>query len=141
MTTASSPRRARASKFDPFVALVTLAGLPPPEKEVPVVPERKWRFDYAWPAAKIALEVEGGVWTTGRHTRGLGFERDCEKYAAAVLGGWRLFRASTRQAHDGTAVRWIRQALGHGHRVDGRHAVANRRSRLDVLDRGGGVRL
>jgi hypothetical protein len=33
-------------------------------------------------------EVEGGVWTCGRHVRGRGYEGDCEKYSEAALRGW-----------------------------------------------------
>ncbi len=57
-------------------------------------PTRKWRFDYAIPSHKIAIEVEGGVWSNGRHTRGSGFLKDMEKYNAATLMGWRLFRVT-----------------------------------------------
>jgi hypothetical protein len=42
----------------------------------------------------IALEVEGGVWTRGRHTRGKGFLGDMEKYNAAALGGWCVLRVT-----------------------------------------------
>lgn len=52
---------------------------------------RKWRFDFAHPDTKIAIEIEGGVWNAGRHTRGLGFCRDCEKRNAATHAGWRVF--------------------------------------------------
>lgn len=55
-------------------------------------PKRKWRFDAAWPEKMIAVEFEGGIWTGGRHTRGKGYENDCEKYNNALLLGWRVFR-------------------------------------------------
>ena len=60
-------------------------------KEYLFHPTRKWRFDYAIPDHKIALEVEGGVWTGGRHTRPQGFLSDIEKYNAGTLLGWRIF--------------------------------------------------
>jgi hypothetical protein len=55
-------------------------------------PERKWRFDRALPDKLIAIEIEGGIHSGGRHTRGKGFTGDCEKYNQAVLLGWRVFR-------------------------------------------------
>lgn len=55
---------------------------------------RMWHFDYALPAYKIALEVEGGVWTQGRHVRPKGFLGDVEKYNTATLLGWRVFRCT-----------------------------------------------
>ena len=54
-------------------------------KEFKFHPIRKWRFDYAIPDHKIALEVEGGVWTGGRHTSSVGFMKDMEKYNTATL--------------------------------------------------------
>ena len=56
--------------------------------------KRKWRFDFAWPQCRVALEVEGGVWTGGRHTRGAGFLRDIEKYNAAAVAGWTVLRCT-----------------------------------------------
>ena len=57
---------------------------------------RKWRFDYAVPSLRIALEVEGGVWTGGRHTSGAGFLRDIEKYNEAALNGWLVLRCTPK---------------------------------------------
>lgn len=58
-------------------------------------PTRRWRLDFAHTGCKVAIELEGGVWSGGRHTRGSGFVGDCEKYNAATLLGWRLFRLAT----------------------------------------------
>ena len=35
-------------------------------------PDRKWRSDFCWPAEDVRLfvEIEGGIWTDGRHVRG-----------------------------------------------------------------------
>ena len=55
-------------------------------------PKRKWRFDVAWPDFKVAIEIEGGVWTKGRHNRPAGFIKDIEKYNEAALRGWILLR-------------------------------------------------
>jgi very-short-patch-repair endonuclease len=53
---------------------------------------RRWRFDFAHRESRVAIEIEGGVWSGGRHTRGAGFVGDCEKYLEAHLAGWRVMR-------------------------------------------------
>lgn len=55
---------------------------------------RRWRFDYAAPSLRVALEVEGGVWTGGRHISPNGFLGDVEKYNAAALLGWVVLRTT-----------------------------------------------
>ena len=75
-----------------FERLLRSVGLPAPVREHRFHPVRRWRFDYAWPEQRVALEVEGGVWTGGRHTRGAGFVGDMEKYNAATVAGWRVVR-------------------------------------------------
>ena len=80
-----------------FAQVCRIAGLPEPVAEHRFHRERKWRFDWAFPSDLIALEVEGGAFTRGRHTRGLGFVKDMEKYNAAVLAGWRVFRVTPDQ--------------------------------------------
>lgn len=55
---------------------------------------RRWRFDYCWLDKMIALEVEGGIWTNGRHTRGSGFIKDMEKYNNAALLGYRVIKCT-----------------------------------------------
>jgi very-short-patch-repair endonuclease len=53
---------------------------------------RRWRVDFAHPGKKLAIEVEGGVWTQGRHTRGSGFVKDMEKYNELAIYGFALLR-------------------------------------------------
>ena len=65
---------------------------PMPATEYRFHPVRKWKFDFAWPRVKVAVEIEGGAFSKGRHTRGKGFEGDCEKYNAALDAGWRVYR-------------------------------------------------
>lgn len=78
--------------FIPFYVMLEHLRIPLPEPEYHFAPPRKWRFDYAWPRLKIALEVEGGVWIRGRHTRGAGFLKDIEKYNTAASLGWLVLR-------------------------------------------------
>ena len=70
-------------------------GLPEPQHDMEFYPGRKWRFDFVWPDCKIAVEVEGAVFAGGRHSRGAGYEKDCEKYNAALDLGYVVYRYST----------------------------------------------
>jgi hypothetical protein len=87
------------------------ARLPLPEREVVFARPRRWRFDLCWPKTMLACEIEGGIWQSGRHTRGQGFENDCEKYGEALLLGWRVLRVTTSMVRDGRALRLIERAL------------------------------
>ena len=89
-------------------------------------PVRKWRFDYAIPEVKIALEVEGGVFKKrsylgkdgfieqtvgGRHTSGVGFLRDLEKYNAATSLGWKLLRVTPNDLLSRKTLEMIRLTI------------------------------
>jgi very-short-patch-repair endonuclease len=56
-----------------------------------------WRFDFAIPELKIAIEIDGGVWSGGRHSGGAGQIRDMEKGNAAVMLGWRVLHYTPQQ--------------------------------------------
>ena len=60
-------------------------------------PVRRWRFDFAIPDLKLAIEIEGGSWTQGRHTRGKGYQGDMGKYNTAQLMGWKILRYTPQQ--------------------------------------------
>ena len=94
-----------------LVAQIAACQLPEPETEVRVVPHRRFRFDFAWPALKIALEVDGATWTGGRHTRGAGVARDCEKVCEAAIAGWTVLRVTTQQVENGQAIGWLERLL------------------------------
>lgn len=91
----------------------------PPVREHPFDPHgtgRKWRFDFAWPEWKVAVEVEGGTWSQGRHTRGSTFEAELDKYNAAALAGWLVLRVSTEMVVEGgrsmdKAIGLVKEAL------------------------------
>ena len=86
---------------------------PEPVAELRFHPVRRWRFDYAWPDSMIALELDGGTWSRGRHTRGAGYRGDCEKLNAAVSLGWRVFRvtAGMLKANPAGVVEMVKEAL------------------------------
>lgn len=86
-------------------------GVPVPVAEHKFHPTRKWRFDWAWPDRRIALEVEGGVWTRGRHTRGAGYVKDMEKYSEAAVLGWRILRCTPQDVDNGNAALLAARAI------------------------------
>lgn len=65
-------------------------------------PLSRHRFDFAWPDIKVAVEVEGGIFSKGRHSRGVGYTNDCIKYNRGVVLGWRIFRFTTLTVEDKT---------------------------------------
>jgi very-short-patch-repair endonuclease len=73
--------------------------------------ERKWRFDFAWPDLKVAVEVEGGIWTGGRHTRGAGFLKDMEKYNHAAAAGWCILRCTPTTLMSGPMLDLLARVL------------------------------
>jgi very-short-patch-repair endonuclease len=83
----------------------------PVEREFMFHATRKWRLDFAIPEKKIGIEIEGGTWNGGRHTRPKGYENDARKYNACSLLGWRLFRFTKDMVVTGEAIDSIREAL------------------------------
>ena len=72
---------------------------------------RKWRFDFAFLDEKLAVEIEGGAWSNGRHTRGAGFVGDMEKYNAAVVLGWKILRFTPEAVKSGRAIEIVKMVL------------------------------
>ncbi len=82
-----------------FIAFCVQNGLPAPVCEHVFAPPRKWRWDFAWPDSlgMVAIEVQGGVWVRGAHSRGAQQIKDYEKQNAGQLRGWRCFQLTPDQ--------------------------------------------
>jgi len=98
------------------LAYFASCNLPKPEQEFLFAKSlgRKWRFDFAWPEHKIALEVEGGIFTRGAHGSITGITRDIEKYNAAACLGWRVLRVVPDNLCMLETVYMIREAIKEG---------------------------
>jgi very-short-patch-repair endonuclease len=86
------PAKVQHDLGDQFAAMWQRFRSEPCEREYRFAPPRRWRFDVAFPEHRVAVELEGAVWSGGRHTRGVGYVADMAKYNAAVLGGWAILR-------------------------------------------------
>ena len=104
--------------IEQLVSQIRIAGLPAPASEyrfAPVVdgkPVRRWRFDLAWPECQIAVELEGSLFTGGRHGGARSSIRDVEKYNAAALLGWRVIRTVPAMVRSGAALVLVEVAFG-----------------------------
>ena len=78
------------------------------EQEFKFCETRKWRADFYLIGTKLLIEVEGGIWSNGRHTRGSGYQADMEKYNAAAILGYTVLRFSTADVKSGRAIEQIK---------------------------------
>jgi len=109
------PGRRRVNYSKMVLEQLATAGLPEPALEFFFAKDdlgREWRADLAYPSEWILIEIEGGTWVRGRHSRGAGYEDDCEKYDVATLMGYRVYRFTSNQVKRGIVPRVIRVALG-----------------------------
>lgn len=99
------------------------AGIPTPTFRFYFAKPRRYRSDFAWPAERVLVEVEGGITPyydrntgklrdRGRHLTISGFAEDCRKYNLAAMQGWRVLRFTPSMIEAGEAVPVIKQALG-----------------------------
>ena len=72
---------------------------------------RDWRADFAVPEHRLLVEIEGGAWSGGRHTRGRGFADDLRKYDAAARLGWTIYRCDPAMVQAGHAIETVRILL------------------------------
>lgn len=105
-----------------FMQLICDEKLPEPLVEVKLVPERQFRADFVWfldlpiwaaalEIRGLAVEIDGGVYTQGRHTRGSGFTRDLEKMNETLLNGFLVLRFTPEQVESGKAMGWLKEMM------------------------------
>ena len=74
--------------------------------------ERRWKLDFYLGEHSIGIEIQGMTWANGRHTRGAGYQADCEKANYATMLGIRLLRFTTEDVNQGRAKEFLRLWLG-----------------------------
>jgi hypothetical protein len=95
-----------------FLAACREHGLPDPIFEYPFAWKamgRKWRFDWLW--GKVALEIQGGIWTQGRHVRGAALLDEHKKLNAAAILGFRVLFCTPKDVESGAIFPVIKKAL------------------------------
>lgn len=89
------------------------------EREQLLIPGRRFRFDFVITGSDLVIEVEGGTWSGGRHTSGVGFRSDCFKYNKALELGYRVLRYTTDMVTKGEAIAQVMDILGAESAVEG----------------------
>ena len=86
---------------------------PSPVSEYRFDSVRRFRLDYAWPEQRVGVELQGGTYTQGRHTRGPGYDADCVKANLLASHGWRVYRVTASMLRDDPegVVRMVSSAL------------------------------
>ena len=72
---------------------------------------RQWRFDYAIPELKVAVEIDGAVWSYGRHNRPEGYINDLEKLNTAASMGWLVLRFTTEDRLKNATLSLIKETI------------------------------
>jgi very-short-patch-repair endonuclease len=90
--------------------ITKLSTLPKPEREVKLIEGRAWRCDFVWfTPKKLVVEIEGGSWIGGRHTRPKGFREDMKKYNALEKLGFAVIRFAPEAVKRGEALGFLEE--------------------------------
>lgn len=95
-----------------FVKECAQRELPEPVFEHRFDAVRRWRIDIAWPAYRVALEVQGGLFVQGRHTRGAALLKEHEKLNALAAADWVVFYRIPQNLFNPDTFVMLAQAIG-----------------------------
>jgi len=98
---------------DEYHGQCRLSSFPVLSREVQFDPTRKWRLDFVFLTLDflLAVEIDGGVFTEGRHTRGAGYTEDCVKLNEAMIAGYHVLRFTGAMVKSGEALEQTERAL------------------------------
>ena len=87
------------------------------DREFRFHPVRLWRADYRITnvlknGQMILIEIEGGLFISGRHNRAVGYQKDLDKYNHAVKLGYGVLRFSTQDVLRGRAKEFLKSMFG-----------------------------
>jgi len=118
-TKPKAKKQSAASKGEEALAAQLQAAGVSFEREQLLIPGRRFRFDFVITGSDLVIEVEGGTWSGGRHTSGVGFRSDCFKYNKALELGYRVLRYTTDMVTKGEAIAQVMDILGAESAVEG----------------------
>ena len=96
-----------------FAFQLDSAGLTGYVREYRAIPGRKFRFDFAFMKERLLVEINGGTYNGGAHSRGVGLNRDYEKGNLAVVNNWRVLSFDTKQVKSGAALEVVEQLINN----------------------------
>ena len=96
-----------------FAMQLDSAGLTGYVREYRAIPGRKFRFDFAFLRERLLVEINGGTYNGGAHSRGVGLNRDYEKGNLAVVNNWRVLSFDTKQVKSGAALEVVEQLINN----------------------------
>ena len=96
---------------DSLLFQIRAVGLLEPEREVMFARPRRWRADFLWSDAMLICEVQGATWVQGRHSRGKGYQSDCEKLNRAQQLGYKYLKVTSDHVTSGYAIELLETFL------------------------------
>lgn len=72
---------------------------------------RRFSFDFCHFPSKVAIEIQGGIHTTGGHSTGKGIQRDMEKQQIASELGWLVIPLSVADSETVQALEKVSKTI------------------------------